>query len=198
MGEVLGAFTLALLTITAVIVLFMVMLEASKTGLAPDEILHLVPYVIPGSLPYTIPVSLLFAVTVVYGRLASDNEIVAVKTAGLSTFFVLRPVIFLGFGLSAMLLYLSFAPIPIANHRAKLIMLADMEDTFYKFLKMQRQFDNPKWPFLIMVRDVDGKTMLDATIKHRTARGRGGPASFDTIIQASKARIYFDTAKNEA
>ena len=44
----------------------------------------LVPYVIPGSLPYTVPVSLLFAVTVVYGRLAADNEVIAVKTAGLS------------------------------------------------------------------------------------------------------------------
>jgi lipopolysaccharide export system permease protein len=198
MGEVLRAFALALLTVTSIIVLFMVMIEASNFGLAPTEILHLVPYMIPGSLLYTIPVSLLFAVTVVYGRLASDNEIVAVKTAGLSTLFVLRPVIFLGFSLSAMLLYLSYAPIPLANHRAKLIMLADMEDTFYKFLKKERQFDNPNWPFLIMVRDVDGKTMLDATFKHRTSRERGNPKSFDTIIQASKARINFDTANNEA
>ena len=46
--------------------------------------MHLVPYVIPSTLPYTIPVSLLFAATVVYGRLAGDNEIIAIKTAGLS------------------------------------------------------------------------------------------------------------------
>ncbi len=88
MGEVLRAFLLALLTITIVIVLFMVMVEAAKMGLTPREILHLVPYVIPGSLPYTIPVSLLFSVTVVYGRLASDNEVIAVKTAGLSAWTV--------------------------------------------------------------------------------------------------------------
>ena len=91
MGEVLRAFLLALLTITIVIVLFMVMIEAAKMGLTPREILHFVPYVIPGSLPYTIPVSLLFSVTVVYGRLASDNEVIAVKTAGLSAWTVLRP-----------------------------------------------------------------------------------------------------------
>ena len=84
MGEVFRAFALALLTMTCIFVLFMVMAEAAKLGLSPHDIMSLVPFVIPGSLPYTIPVSLLFAVTVVYGRLASDNEVIAVKTAGLS------------------------------------------------------------------------------------------------------------------
>src|SRR5262249_58206397 len=67
-----------------------ILIEASKMGLSPREIMNLVPYVVPGSLPYTIPVSLLFSVTVVYGRLASDNEIVAVKTAGLSAWKIGR------------------------------------------------------------------------------------------------------------
>ena len=89
-------FALALLTITAIFVLFMVMTEASRDGSLAARDLHLVPYVDPGTLLYTIPVSLLFAVTVVYGRLASDNEIVAVKTAGLSTLFILRPACFSG------------------------------------------------------------------------------------------------------
>lgn len=199
MGEVLRAFALALLTVTSIIVLFMVMIEASNMGLSPSEIVHLLPYMVPGSLLYTIPVSLLFAVTVVYGRLASDNEIVAVKTAGLSTMFVLRPAIILGTILSIILLYLSYSPIPIANHKAKMIVLADMEDTFYKVLKKDRQLDRPDWPFLIMVRDVEGRTMLDATFKHRTSSGgRGTPRSFDTIVQAKKARVHFDMTKLQA
>ena len=68
---------------TAIFVLFMVAAQARDIGLSPGDIGHLVPYVIPSTLPYTIPVSLLFAATVVYGRLAGDNEIIAVKTAGL-------------------------------------------------------------------------------------------------------------------
>ena len=50
---------------------------------------------IPSTLPYTIPVSLLFAVTVVYGRIACDNEIIAIKSAGLSVMTVLWPTLFL-------------------------------------------------------------------------------------------------------
>ena len=77
MGEVFRSFFMALLTITIIFVLFIVMAKATELGLSPREILAWSPFVIPGSLPYTVPVSLLFAVTVVYGRLAGDNEVIA-------------------------------------------------------------------------------------------------------------------------
>ena len=99
-GEVVRSFGLALLTMTAIFVLFMVAAQARDIGLSPGDIAHLVPYVIPSTLPYTIPVSLLFAATVVYGRLAGDNEIIAVKSAGLSVWTVLWPTVFLAVALS--------------------------------------------------------------------------------------------------
>ena len=91
-GEVLRAFLLSLLTMTAIFVLFMVAAQAMRIRLlTPGDVAQLVPYVIPSTLPYTIPVSLLFAVTVVYGRIAGDNEIIAVKSAGLSVMTVIWP-----------------------------------------------------------------------------------------------------------
>ena len=105
--EVVRAFSLALLTMTAIFVLFMVAAQARDIGLSPQDIVELVPYVIPSTLPYTIPVSLLFAVTVVYGRLAGDNEIIAVKTAGVSVMKILWPTYHLAIALSVLLLYLS-------------------------------------------------------------------------------------------
>ena len=197
LGEVVRAFTLALLTITCIFVLFMIMAEAAKMGLTPRDILTLVPYVIPGSMPYTIPVSLLFAVTVVFGRLAADNEVIAVKTAGLSAWTVLWPALFVGITLSGTLLYMSHGPIPRANNMAKLVIFQNMEETFYKILKKEREFNNPRWPFLIKVKDVQGKTMLGATFKHR-AGGPMNPNTFDMIVQAKKAVIHFDTDKGMA
>jgi lipopolysaccharide export system permease protein len=192
LGEVVRAFVLALLTITCIFVLFMIMAEAAKMGLTPRDIVTLVPYVIPGSLPYTIPVSLLFAVTVVFGRIASDNEVIAVKSAGLSAFTVLWPAYFLGAFLSGSLLSLSNGLIPIANHKAKLVIFENMEEMFYKILKKDREFNNPRWPFLITVRDVHEKEMLGATFKRRKV-GAANPNEYDLIIQATKARIKFDT-----
>jgi lipopolysaccharide export system permease protein len=192
LGEVVRAFTLALLTITCIFVLFMIMAEAARMGLSPRDIFTLVPFVVPGSLPYTIPVSLLFAVTVVFGRLAADNEVLAIKTAGLSAWTVLWPAIFIGISLSVLLLYLSHTPIPLANNQAKLVIYKNMEEMFYKFLRKDREFNNPRWPFLIKVKDVQGKLMIDATFKHR-AGGVQNPNSFDMVVQAKKARIRFDT-----
>lgn len=196
MWEVVRAFVLALLTMTIIFVLFMVMAEATRFGLSPRDIAVLVPYVIPGTLPYTVPVSLLFAVTIVYGRLAADNEIIAVKTAGQSAWKVIWPVVFVGCVLSAALLYLSNDAIPRANHQAKLAIFKNFEEMFYKLLKKEREFKPPGWPFLIKVRDVDGKTMIEATIKHR-AKGES-KNSFDMVVSAERAVINFDTDKGVA
>jgi lipopolysaccharide export system permease protein len=188
MGEVTRSFGLALLSMTAIFVLFMVAAQAKDIGLSPDEILRLVPYVIPSTLPYTIPVSLLFAATVVYGRLAGDNEIIAVKTAGLSVWMVLYPTLTLAAALSLWLLYVSGGWIPDCNHNAKLVLFKDVEDMFYKLLARDREFNHPKWPFLIKVRDVQGMKMIDATFKHKVK----GTGEFDAVIQAREAKLHFD------
>ncbi len=199
MGEVLRAFLLAVLTMTIIFVLFMVMAEATKMGLSPSDIATLVPYIIPSTLPYTVPVSMLFAVTVVYGRLASDNEVIAVKTAGLSAMTILWPAIIMGAVLSALLLYLSATVIPLATHQAKLAIIKNFEDGFYKWLKIDRELNNPEWPFMIKVRDVDieTRTLIEPTFKHRAKKG-AAPHTYDMTVQARTAKIYFDLEANRA
>ncbi len=187
-GEVTRSFGLALLTMTAIFVLFMVAAQARDIGLSPSDIMHLVPYVIPSTLPYTIPVSLLFAATVVYGRLAGDNEIIAIKTAGLSVWRVLVPILVLAGALSVWLLYVSGGWIPRCTHNAKLVLFKDIEDMFYKLLAKEREFNHPKWPFLIKVRDVQGDKMIDATFKHKIK----GSNDYDAVIQAREATLHFD------
>ncbi len=191
-GEVVRSFGLALLTMTAIFVLFMVAAQARDIGLSPADIAHLVPYVIPSTLPYTIPVSLLFAATVVYGRLAGDNEIIAVKSAGLSVWTVLWPTIFLGIGLSLSLLYASSSWIPHSTHNAKRVLFKSLEDMFYKLLAQDREFNHPKWPFLIKVRDVQGSKMIDPTFKHKVK----GSNEYDAIIQARTAVLHFHLNEN--
>jgi lipopolysaccharide export system permease protein len=186
-GEVVRSFGLALLTMTVIFVLFMVAAQARDIGLSPGDISHLVPYVIPSTLPYTVPVSLLFAATVVYGRLAGDNEIIAIKTAGLSVWCVLRPTLSIAVVLSLLLLWVSGGWIPRCTHSAKMVLFHDLEDMFYKMLARDREFNHPKWPFLIKVRDVEGSKMIDAIFKHKV---KGG-IDYDATIIAKKAEMHF-------
>jgi lipopolysaccharide export system permease protein len=204
-GEVLRAFLMGLMTITIVFVLFIVMTEATRNGLTPRDIVAFVPYVVPGSLPYTVPVSLLLAVTIIYGRLAGDNEIIAIKTAGQSVWTVLWPAISIGLVVSLSLAFAARTAIPTANTLAFRTMIKSVEDGFYKFLKKERTFDRPQWPFLIQVKDLEGHTMIGATFKHRAPRPSGGRNAnidpkdftyFDVVIQAKRANIEFDNVNH--
>lgn len=188
--QVIRSFVLALVTITTIFVLFMVMAEASRAGLAPGDILRIVPYIIPSSLPYTVPVALLFSVSVVYGRLASDNEIIAIKTAGLSVWTVLIPSWIFGSILTASLLYASATAIPMATHQFRRILFQDFEDMLYKVLKKDGEFKGEGGPFYIGVKDVDNQTLIGATFKHRKSKEE--PNTFDLQVYAEKARIRFD------
>jgi lipopolysaccharide export system permease protein len=92
--------------------------------------------------------------------------------------------------LSWLLLYASSGWIPRSTHAAKMVLFHDLEDMFYKLLGRDREFNHPKWPFLIKVRDVQGSKMIDATFKHKVNGGKGGN-EYDAIIQARTAEMHF-------
>jgi RNA polymerase sigma factor (sigma-70 family) len=71
----------------------------------------------------------------------------------------------------------------------KMIRSRDLEDALYTILKRDREFNDRRWPFVIKVRDVQGKTLIDATFKHRT---KGKDNEFDALIQARRAVLRFD------
>ena len=71
-----------------------------------------------------------------------------------------------------------------------MVLFHDLEDMFYKLLGRDREFNHPKWPFLIKVRDVQGTKMIDATFKHKVNGGKGSN-EYDAIIQARTAELHF-------
>src|SRR5437764_14622016 len=96
-GELVRVFALALVTLTGLFLLAGLVAEATQRGLAPSQILTVIPLLVPNTLPYTVPSTTLFATCVVYGRLAHDNEITAIKSAGVHLGRLVTPAILLGF-----------------------------------------------------------------------------------------------------
>src|SRR5271163_3852885 len=82
--ELLKVFLMSLIGITGILLLAGIIAEASQQGLGPGQILAAIPLLIPSTLPYTIPATTLFASCVVYGRLSADNEILAIRAAGVN------------------------------------------------------------------------------------------------------------------
>src|SRR5689334_19665157 len=105
--ELLKTFSVSLIVLTGLILLAGVISEAMKSGLGPLQILSIIPLLTPSMLPYTVPATTLFATCTVYGRLSADNEILALKAAGVHIGRVLFPGVLLGLFASAgtLLLY---------------------------------------------------------------------------------------------
>jgi lipopolysaccharide export system permease protein len=192
MGQLVRTFLLALVTITTIFSLFVIMAEATRQGLAPQEVVSLMPYLVPGSLPYTIPVAMLFAVSVIYSRIGADNEVMAIKAAGQSVWTVLNPALALGIVLSGVLFFLSSEIIPRANNMFTQIIFGSIEDGFYRLLKKEREISDPGLDFFIQVREVKGRVLIDPLIKHRAPSPPNPPDTYDMTVRAKAAQLRFD------
>ena len=80
--ELFKIFSLALITLTGIIVMAGVISEAMKNNFGLMQILGIIPLLLPSLLPYTVPTTTLFATCIVYGRLSADNEILAPQSRG--------------------------------------------------------------------------------------------------------------------
>ena len=70
----------------------------------------------------------------------------------------------------------------------------ELEDDLYNRLAKEHEFNDPRWPFVIKVRDVQDKALIDATFKHRVK----GKDEFDLVIQAKKAVLHVDPAQRSS
>src|SRR3982750_2971056 len=68
----------------------------TEHGLDASQAAKMLSYFMPAMTTYSLPVAALFATTVVYGRLAADNELLACGAAGLSYISVGMPALVLG------------------------------------------------------------------------------------------------------
>ena len=84
-------------------------------GVPTWEIVSLFLTIIPSFLQFTLPMSLLLALLVTFGRMTSDNEIIACKSAGISLFQMMYPVAIFAVLVLSFHLYLSLSVIPRSN-----------------------------------------------------------------------------------
>src|SRR4051794_20026977 len=68
----------------------------TEHGLSVGQVARMLSYFMPAMTTYSLPIAALFATTMVYGRLAADNEITACRAAGISHLAVAYPALILG------------------------------------------------------------------------------------------------------
>ncbi|MBC8010624.1 MAG: LptF/LptG family permease [Burkholderiales bacterium] len=91
--------------------------------LAPETALHLIALLLPYVAVYALPIGLLTAVLLVLGRMSSQQEITAMRAAGLSLGYVSRPIWVIAGAAVLLSLALNFYVMPQARtaYRATLV-----------------------------------------------------------------------------
>lgn len=192
--ELVRVFILTLTGLTGLFLIGLVIQNASALGLSMVQTIKAIPLLIPYTLPYTIPATTLFATCVVYGRLAKDNESTAMKSAGVNLYTLLRPAITLGVVTAAVTFALAHTVIPETQAALQQRILQDPEELLYSLLKRERSFRTGNFPYVIHVRDVQGRRLIDLVLKRwKMVKDDTGKevstGTFDVVVRAREARL---------
>ncbi len=183
LSEVLRLFLVALIAVTSLLVIGLVVERAVAENMSPVAILKLIPYILPFSLQYALPTTLLFAVCVVYGRMSADNEVIAVKSAGVNPIAIIKPILLLGFILSPVAVWLTDIAASWGTPGMHRVVMHSIEEIVYSALRSQKIYVAPS-KLSIYVKDVEGKWLISPVITIYD-QGGGDPK----VISAEKARI---------
>jgi len=182
--ELTKVFLMSLVGITGILLMAGIIAEASQQGLGPTQILAAIPLLVPSTLPYTIPATTLFATCVVYGRLSADNEILAIKSAGINAIKVVRPGIILGLAMSVATMGLYYRIIPYTHYLLRAMVFNDAQELMYSLLKKHHEIRYSSFPYQIFVRGVKDKKLIDPIFKRKDAQG-----AIDWVAHAREAEL---------
>ncbi len=191
LGELLRVFVLVLTVFTVLTVFVGVFQEATERGLGPVQVLKVLPYIIPSMLPFTLPATLLLTVSVVYGRIAGDQEITAAKAAGINVLSLMGPAFALGAVLSVFSLLLTDQVIPWAEAMSQRTIIAAVEEIFLDQLRTDHQLRYKPEGIDITVEKVEGRRLIEPVFRYQHG-------SHFVTVQASEALVEFDHERQVA
>ncbi|MDY0166647.1 MAG: LptF/LptG family permease [Thermoguttaceae bacterium] len=183
--ELCKMFAVALGLLTLMMIVVGVVREAAMQHLPIVHVVRLIPYVLPDALRVAVPVTLLLAVSSVYSRMSSSNEVIALKSAGISPWCVVWPTLVFAFVLSLATVWLNDVACSWGREGTQRVVVEAAEDIVYGMLRAQRRYSTPG--LSINVQRVVGRRLIRPTISIRAGSDR--PAI--TII-AEEAELTAD------
>jgi len=191
LAELVKVFLMSLIALTGMFLLAGLIQEASQKGLSPGQILLLIPLIIPNTLPFTIPATTLFATCVVYGRMSADNEVLVLRAVGVNIYHLLWPAMILGIGTTVSKADLYYDPIPRSQQLARHQLLKDGEDIIYGMIKREGGLRQNNLDFVLFVREVQGRDLIDVVVKkrRRVRPGESPIGGYELVARSQTATL---------
>jgi lipopolysaccharide export system permease protein len=168
--DLLKVFLLTLTGLTVLIFVFLIGKEAVDKGIGLGPLLRMAPYLIPQAMQFAVPGTMLLATTSVYGRMASYNEIVAIKALGISPMALVWPTLILATLVSFVAVFINDVAVSWGMTGVQRIALQSIEEIAYSQLTLRHNYNLGKAN--ITVRDVVGRRLIWPTLIIQASGGR--------------------------
>ena len=188
--ELLKALALALPAITGVFCFAIVLQALQSRGLGPVASARFMVLSAPGALYVALPLSAVLVVTLIYGRLAADNEVMACRASGIPVSSLLWPSLLLALIATGLTLGLASWPLPESTYAAKKISLEYAENLFFSQLQ-NGKIAVREAGFQMTVDRLVGNQLYGVTLLHRGLNGQV------TYVYAPVGRAEFDNVHRQ-
>ncbi len=189
--DVLKLFTITTIGLTGLISVGLVGQQLISEGVGWLALVQLLPFICMIALQIAVPATLLFSVCSVFGRISADNEIVALKSVGVSPLRVIRPMMILGLLVSVPAVWINDLAVSWAQPGMEQVVLRSIKEIIYNRLRTRRSYENDKG-FTVHVQEVQGDWLIRPTI-FCFDETTGKP----TTITAERAQIYKDPDEDQ-
>jgi lipopolysaccharide export system permease protein len=165
-------FLLVLVGLTAIIFVFLMGREAVDKGIPLGPLVRMTPYLLPQALQFAVPAAILLAASNVYGRMSSYNEVVAIKSLGISPMVIVVPGLLFGFVVSFVAVIMNDLAVSWGQSGMERVVLESIEQVAYRQLEIHRTYNFGGWT--ISVQSVAGHRLIEPTIQRQRSEGDEG------------------------
>ena len=162
--ELTKIFLVSSFAFVALMLLLGVADEARDRGLGPEILIQLIPYIFPKALMFAMPATCLFSVCVVFGRMAADHEMTAIKSLGLHQSVIVYPVLVVAFLLSLFAVWVNDVSFAWSYWGIEKVVLESSDKILYGVLREQGSFKTER--FSIEVDGVEGRRLIQPVITY--------------------------------
>ncbi len=160
--DLLKVFLLTLTAMTAFLFVVLIGKEAVENGLGLVPIMRMLPYILPQAMQFAVPGTMLLATVAVYGRVAASNEIVAIKSMGISPMTLVWPTLILATLVSLGAVVLNDVAVSWGRGGVQRVLLESLEEIVYGRLRTARSYSNNQ--LKVSVRRVEGRKLIQPTL----------------------------------
>ncbi len=145
-------------------------------------VMKLFLYLIPFIISYSLPMAVLLSILLAFGKLNSDNEIIAIKASGLNPLHLITPVILFSLLLSLLCVKLNDSVLPKATYAGRKL-IASLGVRKPSIFLQQRTLIEDFSNYVIYIRKVKGNYLYGVQIAKLKEEG------LPTSIAATKGEI---------